>query len=412
MFTPPTFRKLTRRQTLMALGTAAWGCSLHASRVVAADSDQDWPTIAENFLLDRNLTYLNTGSLGSTPKPVLESCRLVEQKLEANPVEEGFGPVLREAELVTGKLAELIGCTPAEVTVTRNTTEGMNFVAEGLELKPGDRVLTSNNEHGGGLGAWRFLKKYRRIEIDVAEISSPPDNADRIVENFRTALRPETRVLMCSHVTFSNGVLMPISRLSELAHQHGCAMVVDGAQSTGGIPVNVQQLGCDAFVSSGHKFLLGPKGTGLLYIRQQSRDRIRPMQLDDGGGYYTAIRGTNNMIGAIGLGAAIDWLKGLGHDAVFSRLMTLRNSLYEVLKQNHHVRICCPPPKSPLASHLVCFRVPDRGLYAKLKQRFAVDRVIVKDVGINDIDFRLSTHLYNTEADIEQFARSLREGLA
>ncbi len=407
--------RLSRRASLLALSGAATLLASNAQTLSAAASSSrviDWDEISRQFLLDREITYLNTGSLGSTPKPVIEARRAVEMRLEGNPVNEGFGPVLREAEAVSGKVAELLGCDVKEVTVTRNTTEGINFVAEGIGLKPGQRVLTSNNEHGGGLGAWKFYQKTRGVEIDVAEIKSPPASEDEIVDAFRQGLRKETRVILCSYVHFSNGVKTPIARLSELAHQHHCLMVVDGAQSSGGVPVNVKELGCDAYASSGHKFLLGPKGTGLLYISEAARDQIRPMQLDDGYGFYTAIRGTNCMPEAIGLGGAIDWAKNIGRAAVFERLMTLRNSLYDVLSNTQNVKIDSPPPGSSMASHLVCFSVPDRDRYKKLQEQFAKDKMIVKGVGINGIDYRLSVHLYNTEADIARFAESLETGVA
>lgn len=407
--------RLSRRASLLALGGAATLLASNAQTLSAAASSSrviDWDEISRQFFLDREITYLNTGSLGSTPKPVIEARRAVEMRLEGNPVNEGFGPVLREAEAVSGKVAELLGCDVKEVTVTRNTTEGINFVAEGIGLKPGQRVLTSNNEHGGGLGAWKFYQKTRGVEIDVAEIKSPPASEDEIVDAFRQGLRKETRVILCSYVHFSNGVKTPIARLSELAHQHHCLMVVDGAQSSGGVSVNVKELGCDAYASSGHKFLLGPKGTGLLYISEAARDQIRPMQLDDGYGFYTAIRGTNCMPEAIGLGGAIDWAKNIGRAAVFERLMTLRNSLYDVLSNTQNVKIDSPPPGSSMASHLVCFSVPDRDRYKKLQEQFAKDKMIVKGVGINGIDYRLSVHLYNTEADIARFAESLKTGVA
>jgi selenocysteine lyase/cysteine desulfurase len=409
---------LSRRESLLALGgaTAFLGFS-NVSRAAdkkggAVPTSAEWEQIARRFLIDPSLTYLNTGSLGATPRAVLDARRAVEQRLESNPVGEGFGPVLAEAEAVRGKVAELIGCDVNEVTVTRNTTEGMNFVAEGINLQPGDRVLTSNNEHGGGLGAWKFLKKTRGIEIDVAEVASPPKSEDEIVDSFKKGIQAKTRVIMCSHVMFSNGAKLPTARLSELAHQHKCLMIVDGAQSTGGVPVDVKKLGCDAYVSSGHKFLLGPKGTGILYISEKGKDQIKPMQLDDGYGFYTAIRGTNCMPEAIGLGGVIDWVKAIGRDAVFARLMSMRNSLYEVLQKSPHIKIDSPPPGSPMASHLVCFSVTDRDRYKKLQEQFAKDKIVVKGVGINGIDHRLSVHLYNTEKDIAKFGESLRKAMA
>lgn len=409
---------LTRRETLLALGGAVTllgggNLSLRPASAAAPDSAAvDWKQISQQFLLNPELTYLNTGSLGSIPKPVLEARRIIENKLESNPVGEGFGSVLREAEAVSGKVAELLGCDVKEVTVTRNTTEGINFIAEGLNLQSGQHVLTTNQEHGGGLGAWKFLQKYRGVVLDVAEIPSPPKSEDEIVELFRAKITPQTRVLFCSHVLFSSGVKMPIGRLSELAHQHHCVMVVDGAQACGAIAVNVKELGCDAYASSGHKYMLGPKGTGILYISAAARERIKPMQLDDGFGFYTAIRGTNCMPEAIGLAGAIDWMKQIGREAVFARLMSLRNGLYDVLKNSPHVKLVSPPPESPMASHLVCYSVTDRERYTKGQDQFATDQVIVKHVGINNIDYRLSVHLYNTEADVERFAASLKRALS
>lgn len=406
-----SFLTMSRRKSLVTFGGAIAAIGF-VNRTASAESEIDWNKVSSHFLLDESLTYLNTGSLGSTPRSVLESRRLIEQKLESNPVGEGFGSVLRQAEAVAGKLADLLTCDVKEVSVTRNTTEAINFIAEGINLQPGQRVLTSNQEHGGGLGAWKYLQKYRGVEIDTAEIGSPPKDEDEIVDQFKKQIKPQTRVILCSYVTFSNGVKVPIARLSELAHQRNCLMIVDGAQATGGIPVNVKQLGCDAYASSGHKFLLGPKGTGILYISERARDQIKPMQLDDGYGYYTAIRGTNSMPEAIGLGEVIDWFKELGRDAVYSRLMSLRNSLYEVLQKTPHIKIDSPPPQSSMASHLVCFRLTNREKYPQLQEQLQKDKVIVKVVGINGIDYRLGAHLYNTEEDVAKFAESLKKGVA
>lgn len=405
---------MSRRSSLISLGTAtAWWTKMANSRLEAASPTKpEWAALAEQFLIDPDSTYLNTASLGSIPKPILEARQALERRLEGNPVGEGFGPTLREAEAVAGKIAESLGCDTDEVTVTRNTTEGVNFIAEGINLKPGDHVLTTNHEHGGGLGAWKFLEKHRGIVLDIAEIGAPPQSEDEIVEAFRRKITPETKVLFCSHVTFSSGVMLPIKRLSELAHQQGSLMAVDGAQTWGALPVNVKELDCDAFAASGHKFLLGPKGTGMLYIARQARDRIQPMQLGDGMGYYTAIRGTNCLLEAIGLGHAIDWSRQIGSKRIADRLIELRNALYAVLKAEPAIRIHSPSPGDPLSSHLVSFSIIDRGRHPAVEKAFVEDKIIVKHVGINGIDYRLSVHLYNTEDHVERFAKSLRRGLA
>ncbi|MEZ6032326.1 MAG: aminotransferase class V-fold PLP-dependent enzyme [Planctomycetaceae bacterium] len=402
----------SRRASLLAMsGIASALTGTLAGAATDSTTTINWDKIAQEFLMDRSLLYLNTGTLGATPKSVVEARCALGQRLESNPAGEGFGSILQEAEAVIPKIADLIGCSAKEATVTRNTTEGMNFIAEGINLQAGQRVLVSNHEHPGGLRAFQFLKKTRGVEIDVAEIHSPPQSEDEVVDSFRKVIQPKTRVIMCSYVHFSNGLRTPIARLSELAHQHGCLMVVDGAQASGGVAVNVKELGCDAYASSGHKFLLGPKGTGILYINEQARDQITPMQLDDGLGFYTAIRGTSSMPEVIGLGAVLDWTRQIGRSAVFDRLMSLRNMLYSVLEKTPHVTPRSPPPGSSMASQLVCFSVDDRDRHEKLKEQFTQNKVLVRGVNIDGVDFRLSVHLYNTEADIARFEEILLKGV-
>ena len=216
---------------------------------------------------------------------------------------------------------------------------------------------------------------------------------------------------MVSHVTFSSGVQTPIARLSELAHQHNCLMVVDGAQAPGGVLVDVKALGCDAYASSGHKWLLGPKGTGLLYINEKVRDQITPFVLDDGYGIYTAIRGTSNWPEIIGLGKSIDFVKTIGREAVAGRLMELRNQLYEAISSTKGTQIFSPPPGSSMACQLVCFSVVDRAKHPLLNEQFKQGKVVVKTVGIQGIDYRVGFHLYNSEKDISRFATSLSKVL-
>ena len=410
---------LSRRDSLRTLGAAAAGVlglsppvrGASAKSVLSVSGSADWKSVAGQFVVDPEVAYLNTGSLGSIPRPVLEAMQAVDERLESNPVEQGFGPVLAEAEAVRPKIADLFGCKTEEVTVTRNTTDGINQIAEGLNMQAGQRVLTSNHEHGGGLGAWKYLVKRRGVLLDVADLGAPPASEDEVVEKFKAAIRPETRVIMVSHVTFSSGVQTPIARLSELAHQHNCLMVVDGAQAPGGVLVDVKALGCDAYASSGHKWLLGPKGTGLLYINEKVRDQITPFVLDDGYGIYTAIRGTSNWPEIIGLGKSIDFVKTIGREAVAGRLMELRNQLYEAISSTKGTQIFSPPPGSSMACQLVCFSVVDRAKHPLLNEQFKQDKVVVKTVGIQGIDYRVGCHLYNSEKDISRFATSLSKVL-
>lgn len=408
--------RLSRREILRTLGgtAAGLGCLRLAgatARAVEQAAPVDWEQVRSQFLIRPDLAYLNTGSLGASPLAALEAARAAALRIEENPVAEGFGAVLADAEKTRQQFADLLGCKLEEICVTGNTTDGMNLVAEGLNLQPGDHVLTSNHEHGGGRRCWEFLAQRRGVVIDVAEIGAPPASADEVVDRFAAAITPRTRVISVSHVTFSSGVQVPIARLSELAHQSGCLLCCDGAQSAGALPVDLKSLGCDTYATSGHKWLLGAKGTGLLYISERVKDRIAPMRLDDGYGVYTAIGGTTDMVGIIGLAAAIAWAGQVGHAAVFDRIMRLREQLHAALVAQSGVIINSPPSGSSMASHLVCFTIKDHDKLGKLNEQFAKDKIVVKTVHHGGIDFRVGCHVYNRPEDIDRFAASLRAGL-
>ncbi|MBL8850107.1 MAG: aminotransferase class V-fold PLP-dependent enzyme [Planctomycetaceae bacterium] len=408
--------RLSRRETLRALGGAAAGLSfMRMAGATASAADRvaavDWEQIPSQFLMDPELAYLNTGSLGASPLAALEAARAAAQQIEQNPVAQGFGPVLADAEKTRQVFADLLGCKLEEVCVTGNTSDGMNLVAEGLNLQPGDHVVTTNHEHAGGRRCWEFLAKRRGVILDFADIGSPPASEDEVVDRVASAITPKTRVISVSQVTFSSGVQLPIARLSELAHRSGCLLCVDGAQAAGALPVNVAELGCDTYATSGHKWLLGAKGTGLLYVSERVKDRVAPMRLDDGYGVYTAIGGTNDMVGIIGLAAAVEWAGTLGHAAVFERIMRSREELYAALAVQPGVKINSPPSGSSMASHLVCFTIEDHDKLGKVNEQFAKDKIVVKTVHHGGIDFRVGCHVYNRPEDISRFAASLKAAM-
>lgn len=408
--------QLTRRETLLALGgtVAGWGLLARGGTAVAAvpGGAPDWSRIADEFVLDPELAFLNTGSLGASPKAVEAAVRAATKRADTNPLAEGFGAVLNEAEKSRPVFAELFGCKLEEICVTRNTTDGMNLVAEGLNLQSGDHVLTSNHEHGGGRRCWEALAKRRGVVIDFAEIGAPPASEDEVVASFAAKITPQTRVISVSHVTFSSGVKTPIARLSELAHSKGCLLVADGAQSSGAVPVDLKSLGCDAYATSGHKWLLGPKGSGLLYISEGAREQITPLRLEDGMGVYTAIGGTEDFAAILGLAAAVQWAQQLGQAAVWERIMWFREQLYAAVAAQRGVTINSPPPGSPLESHLVCFTIDDRDKLKRADEAFAREKIVIKTVHHAGIDYRVGCHVYNRPEDIERFAAALRSALA
>src|ERR1051326_434363 len=297
---PPSF---TRRRFLATIGAAAGWMSVGSNRESVADNPQkldlnsfvgsqgvDWEKVKQSFLLAEGLVYMNNGSLGPSPAYVVEEAFKAWRILEQNPVEEGFGPLLEKAEAVRARAAAFLGCTTDEIAITQSTTDGMNMVVQGIEWREGDRVLTTNQEHTGGLACWQYYAKRKRISIDTVELPLVPHDAEEVLKLFAAKITKQTRAISVSHVTYTTGLQLPIADIAKLAKGRGCLLVVDGAQAPGGVVVDVKKLGCHAYATSAHKWLLAPKGTGLLYLSSDAKEQIAPLPLDAGYRVYTGNR--------------------------------------------------------------------------------------------------------------------------
>ena len=368
---------------------------------------------AHDFMFAPGLIYLQTGSLGPTPRPVMDRTIAAWHDLELNPVVYGYGTQEKGMDAVRAKAAAFLGCQTSELVLTKCTTDGINAVAQGMTLAPGDRILTTDQEHPGGRVGWDYAARRAGATIDVVAIPAGDHDTAAIVERFARQITPRTRVLSFSHLLTSVGLRMPVAELSALARAHGCIAVVDGAQAVGGIAVDVKALGCHAYATSGHKWLLAPKGTGLLYLSDELGRTVDPVALESGHAAYSESSGVTNIPGVLGLGAAIDYNLAIGTAQIEAHNLDLARRVYDGLKTLPAVEVVSPPP-GPLASPLVSYRLPaaiDAGmLYQRLFDRH---KVVVKVVPKNWFNgHRISTHLFNAARDVETLMRGLRAELA
>jgi selenocysteine lyase/cysteine desulfurase len=367
------------------------------------------------FLLTRGLAYLNTGTIGPSRRATVEATQRAWETLEANPIAH-YGrdvgePLIEDTRTVA---AQVLGCDLSEIALTTSTTSGMNAIAEGLRLAPGDRVLLPDQEHAGGLHCWQYLARYHGVQLDVVPIPRGEFDADAIVNAFAKAIRPETRVISVSHVFSSTGLRMPIAKLSALARSKGLVCVVDGAQSVGAIHVNVRELGCHAYATSGHKWLMGPKGTGLLFIANDAQAIIRPIALEQSYKTYSNGSGVVNLPGLLGLSEAIRFLEKVGMAKVETRNLQLRNALADRLRPMDGLTLVSPPAgglASPLLTALLADRFDRTTVSHALLDRHAVAiRATHPEFGFNGI--RFSMHEFNTMQDVERAAEAVRQELS
>ncbi|MEM6457253.1 MAG: aminotransferase class V-fold PLP-dependent enzyme, partial [Acidobacteriota bacterium] len=234
------------------------------------------------YSLDPKITYLNHASMGTMPRIVQRAHRAYLSTCELNPWLYMWSDAWSEALARTrAEAGALLGCNPERLAITRNATEGFHMLAQGLKLGPGDEVLFSNLNHVGASApfqtqALRQGFRARRFQIDLTRI--PWMFNDDIIEAHVRAIRPSTRVLVLPHIDNIVGLRHPITAIARAARGAGVRWVlIDGAQTAGMLPLRLDALEIDAYVTSGHKWLQGPKGTGLLYLRPRLQHELRPM---------------------------------------------------------------------------------------------------------------------------------------
>jgi selenocysteine lyase/cysteine desulfurase len=367
----------------------------------------------EDLLLPPGLVHLQTGGVGAMPRPVFDATVTAMAAVETDPVGETYGTGIGRLDRVRRKAATLLGCELNDIVLTNSATAGMFLLAQGLLFQPGDRILTTNHEHPAGRIGWDWVARRYGVEVDTVAISPGETDPDAIVEIFANAIQPRTRVMSFSHILFTTGVRLPAAELCALARGRDCLAIVDGAQSAGAMPVNVKAMGCHAYAASGHKWLMGPKGTGLLYLDPEITELLDALPLQAGRGANSDSTGIGNIAGMHGLGAAIDYVQALGPASIETHNLSLRHALHDALAELPEI-IVAAPREGPTTSANLSFTLPE-GVdhYAVRRNLLTRHKVYLRVAELSGfIGLRASLHCYNRSADITALIAALKEELA
>jgi selenocysteine lyase/cysteine desulfurase len=254
-----------------------------ATAAVADQSPEDvakdefyWREIQQAFTLDRTLINFNNGHHCPQPRVVHEAVKRYLDLENQAPVHYG-GMINRNIETVRRRLAAEFGCDTEEMAITRNASESLQIAQNGIDLKPGDEVITTEQDYPRMLTTWD--QRARRDKIKVTRIQFPvPTTQQDLYERFERAITQQTRVLHFCHITNLTGQLFPVRQICRLAKQRGIFTIVDGAHAAGHFPYRLRDLECDCYGVSLHKWLLAPLGTGFLYVPKQNIAKIWPLQ--------------------------------------------------------------------------------------------------------------------------------------
>lgn len=371
-----------------------------------------WTQLRTLFQLDPELTYLNTAGLGPSPDIVINT--VVNEMFVLERISESGHARVAEAR---EKASAFLACDVAELAFTRSTTEGMNAIARGLPLAPGDEILLTTHEHPGGSMPWVALARDRGLPVRTVEPGGGPDETLELLECNITA---RTRVVSVSHVTCTTGYVLPIRRIAQLCRDRDVLLVVDGAQAVGMIPVDLHALGCHFYATSGHKWLLGPKGTGILYINADMLNVWRPTWV---GAYSDRVfdlaearletmpearaseYGTRNTANLLGLAAALDYHCAIGPERVVSHGRSLSQRLADAFADDPRVELLTPLHDGCAASSIVTLRFPRSARTPwdwcnHLKREHRLRARPVGEAGLNAV--RISSHLFNTADDLNR----------
>lgn len=374
-----------------------------------------WEAIRKHFVFDDRLIMMNNGTVGPMPRPVFNTLTQWFRLQMTNPFDVyNFLPA--KAEEVRLKIASFINASPEEVVITHNTTEGINFVANGLDLKTGDEVLMSQLEHPGALHPWRLKAKRSGIVIKEVKIPITPRKVEDIVDAFRAAITPKTRVISVGHTVFITGLITPIKELSTLAREKGILILADSAHGLGMLDLDMKKLGADFFASSPYKWLGAPCGVGLLYIRKEVQDQLWPTIVTSGWDTYPDARrfGTHGQDAdalILALGEALDFQRAIGKLRIERRIKVLSAYLRQQLRTIPGVKINTPDDPY-LSAGLTAFNLegvdPAKIVdYLREKYNLVVRTIGNKETGTYAV--RVSTPIYISRSDIDRLVEGVRE---
>jgi L-cysteine/cystine lyase len=362
--------------------------------------------------------YLNTGTYGPMPRRCEQAARewLAEELTEGRiaPGRMPKGAAVKDG--TRAALARLIGAKPENVALTRNTTEGMNVAVFGRNWAPGDEIITTNVEHGGGLLPVRLAERRFGPTVKVADFGQAQGDVRTIVEPLVT---DRTKMVAISHASWSTGALYDLKPLARLCRERGILLAIDAAQSAGAVSVDVADLGVDYYAFPGQKWLCGPSGTGGVYVAPGVLEQTQPAwigtaavasheDLDQYQLFPNAKRfegaSTVNLPSYAGLGAAVTWfLDDVGAEWAYKRARDLADSAIEGLRGVRGVEVVTPAEHAPL----VCFRVAGKAP-ADVTKYLAERGTVVRSVSDTGV-VRFSTGYYNTEDEIDRAVQLVAE---
>lgn len=408
-----------RADALARIADAAKGAAGKTPAVVAGDESY-WAEIARAFDVDRTLINLNNGGCSPAPAHVLDAMIRDLRFSNEIPVYHMWTVLEPRIESVRRELAAEFGCDPEEMAITRNASESLETLIFGIDMKAGDEVVLTNQNYPRMITSWEQRARRHGIVIKTISFPVPPKSAADIVERFRQALTPRTRVIEVTHITNLTGQILPVRDIARMGRERGIEVFVDGAHAFAQFPFRRDDLECDYYATSLHKWLFAPIGTGFLYVRKEKQKRIWPLMaapaaMDEDVRKYEEI-GTHPAANHNAIAVALAFHRGIGAERKAARLRLLRDRWAKRLAAaDPRVRILTPLNQTDSCG--IGFVHVD-GIDTEKLQAHLWDKHRIMTTPIVHTEFnglRITPNVYTTFEEIDTFTdrmeRILKSGL-
>ena len=395
---------------------AAGALTRAANRLGAADSASEpfWRLVKEHFAIKPGITLLNAANLCPSPHMVRDRVFRLTEDLDADVSFQNrakFNALLEESRR---KLAAFVGASEDEIAIVRNTSEANNFIVNGLGLKAGDEVVVFDQNHPTNNVAWDVRAARAGFTVKRVAISQTASDVEEILKAFSAAITSKTRVLSFTDVSSTTGVRLPSKELCRMARERGVYAHVDGAQTFGALSLNLREMGCDSYAASAHKWFMGPKEAGALYVRHDRIAEIWPSVVGVGWGAKVepAARGARKFetlgqrddAAVSAMGTTADFHNLIGRDRIEARIRELAAALKEGVSKIPGARLrTSTRPELSAGVCVIGFEgIDHQKIYEALYAKHGV-------AGAPTGGVRLCPHIYNTLEEIDLAVSALRQ---
>jgi len=381
---------------------------------VAADEDY-WAEIRNAFSVDRNIINLNNGYCSPAPRTVQDAMRRQLDYTNMGPYHTMVMELEHQVETVRRRIAHAGGCDPEEIAITRNSSEALENAQYGIDLKPGDEVLTTNQDYPRMIETFKQRERREGIVLKLISFPVPTLGMDDLYRRFEQAVTPRTKVILVCHITNRSGQIFPVRRIADMAHERGIAVICDGAHAFGQFPVNISDLNVDYYGVSLHKWTYAPIGTGFLYVRK-SRIASTWSLMASGDTQKNDIRkfeeiGTHPAANHNAISEALIFNENIGFDRKAARLRYLRDRWAHRLAENPKCRILhSPDPAQGCGIGFLGFDKIDPGkISSALQRKYAIYTVVMAHEEYTGL--RITPNIYTPIGDIDFFAEAVEREL-